>query len=140
MMMIDNTDLSVNITDPWNISTNNSQPTTSSSTTVKPIDHELSEFFGANASKISLSFCFIQLFLWFLIATSTSYDNPKQETSSNPSNIPSTTSNEISNSRLFCILSDIEQNYVILAYMIYSDGYYMGAYFDPTWGTWFPMN
>jgi hypothetical protein len=48
-----NTGLSVNIADPWGVSTTDSRTTTSPPTGPKTVDNELSEFFGANASKIS---------------------------------------------------------------------------------------
>ena len=45
--------LSVNISDPWGVGSNDSRTTISPPTASKTVDNELSEFFGANASKIS---------------------------------------------------------------------------------------
>ncbi len=52
------TGLSVNISDPWGVGANDSRTTTTTSppkptNNPKSIDNELSEFFGASASKIS---------------------------------------------------------------------------------------
>ena len=47
-----NTGLSVNIADPWGVSTTDSRTTSLHPTGPKAVDNELSEFFGANASKI----------------------------------------------------------------------------------------
>jgi hypothetical protein len=58
-----NTGLSVNIADPWGLGTSNSQTTTSPPTASKTIDNELSEFFGANAGKISCGRFYITSFL-----------------------------------------------------------------------------
>ncbi|CAF3946255.1 unnamed protein product [Rotaria sp. Silwood2] len=90
-----NAGLSLNIGDPWGLGVNDSQTiaatTTlpSTTTTSKAIDNELSEFFGASASKISyvLQHTYKHIFI-FLIAISTS-NNHQQQTSSNPWNMPS---------------------------------------------------
>jgi hypothetical protein len=49
---INDNGLSINISDPWGLGATNSQPTTSPPPTTKTIDNELSDFFGAGASKI----------------------------------------------------------------------------------------
>jgi hypothetical protein len=46
--------LSVNIADPWGVGTNPVRPLVTSPLALKSVDNELSEFFGASASKSSI--------------------------------------------------------------------------------------
>jgi hypothetical protein len=98
------TGLSINISDPWGLGATNSRPTmpTSPAPVSNTIDNELSDFFGASASKIFVAFSI--LYHSIFIAVSSPYEQQQQQqqqhTSSNPWNITSSSATHFPSSTM----------------------------------------